>query len=138
MAELKTKPTDISVGAFIASLPDEQKRQDCLVILELMKEVTGAEPKMWGESIIGLGSHHYRYASGTEGDWFMVGFSPRKQNITIYLMYGVEDHPEIMKKLGKYKTGKACLYIKHISDIDLEALKELIILAVEETRRSES
>ena len=138
MAELKTKPTDISVGAFIASLPDEQKRQDCLVILELMKEVTGAEPKMWGESIIGLGSHHYRYASGTEGDWFMVGFSPRKQNITIYLMYGVEDHPEIMKKLGKYKTGKACLYIKHISDIDLEALKELIIFAVEETRRSES
>jgi hypothetical protein len=126
MAELKTKPNDQSVEAFLNSIDDEKKREDSFKILALMKEITKDEPKMWGDSIIGFGSYHYEYASGREGDWFLTGFSPRKQNLTLYLMSGFEEYDNLLKNLGKYKTGKACLYIKKIEDIDLQALRELV------------
>jgi len=126
MAELKTKKNDASVDKFLNSVKDEKKRQDSYTILKLMKQVTKAEPKMWGTSIIGFGSYHYKYASGREGDWFVTGFSPRKQNLTLYIMSGFSKYPELMKKLGKYKTGKSCLYINKIEEIDIKTLKELI------------
>jgi hypothetical protein len=126
MAELKTKPNDQSVEAFLNNIADEKRREDSFKILALMKEVTKDEPKMWGDSIIGFGSYHYEYASGREGDWFLTGFSPRKQNLTLYLMSGFEEYDNLLKNLGKYKTGKACLYIKKIEDIDLQALRELV------------
>ena len=126
MAELKTKPNDQSVEAFLNSIDDEKKREDSFKILALMKEITKDEPKMWGDSIIGFGSYHYEYASGREGDWFLTGFSPRKQNLTLYLMSGFEEYDNLLKNLGKYKTGKACLYIKKIEDVDLQTLTELV------------
>jgi len=126
MAELKTKKNDASVDKFLNSVKDEKKRQDSYTILKLMKQVTKAEPKMWETSIIGFGSYHYKYASGREGDWFVTGFSPRKQNLTLYIMSGFSKYPELMKKLGKYKTGKSCLYINKIEEIDIKTLKELI------------
>jgi hypothetical protein len=126
MAELKTKKTDDSVQVFLDNLADEKKRRDSYAILELMREVTGAEPKMWGESIIGFGDYHYKYASGREGDWFLVGFSPRKQNLTLYMGCDIEPFSQLMNDMGKFKTGKGCLYIKRIDDIHLPTLKELI------------
>jgi len=126
MAELKTKPNNRSVENILKSIEDEKKRQDSYAILNLMKEVTEAEPKMWGPSIIGFGSYHYKYESGREGDWFLTGFSPRKQNLTLYIMPGFERYEELMKKLGKYKTGKACLYIKKLEDVDQASLRELV------------
>jgi hypothetical protein len=136
MAELKTKQTDQSVAAFLNSLPDEKQRQDAFTVLELMKQVTQAEPKMWGSSIIGLGDHHYKYESGREGDWFLTGFSPRKQNLTLYISGGFDQYEDLLKKLGKYKTGKSCLYIKKLSDIDLPTLKELVKQSVEHTAKT--
>lgn len=132
MAELKTKPTDNDVTAFLNRIEDQQKREDAFAILEMMREATGAEPKMWGESIIGFGDYHYRYASGREGDWFQVGFSPRKQSLTLYLTYGYEEKTDLLGALGKYKTGKACLYVKRLSDVNQDTLKQLIRSSVEE------
>lgn len=126
MTELKTKPTDQSVEAFLNEIPDLKKRQDCFTLLELMKQVTGAEPRMWGSNIVGFGQQHYKYQSGREGDWFAVGFSPRKQNLTLYLSYGFDHNQDLLNRLGKHSTGKACLYIKKLDDIDMGALKELI------------
>jgi hypothetical protein len=126
MAELKTKQNKASVEAFIKAIPDEKRRRDCLVILELFKKATKEEPSMWGDSIVGFGNYHYKYASGREGDWFLSGFSPRKQNMTLYSMMGFEKNADLMQKLGKYKTGKGCLYINKLEDIDLEILKKLI------------
>ena len=126
MAELKTKPTDQSVEAFLNGLSDEKKRQDSFTLLDLMKNVTGVEPKMWGSSIIGFGDYHYTYASGQEGDWFLTGFSPRKQNLTVYITAGFDQYEALLKQLGKYTTGKSCLYIKKLEDIDLPTLKTLI------------
>jgi hypothetical protein len=126
MAELKTKRTEKSVDGFLKSLKDEQKRQDCLMLVKLMRQATGAEPKMWGESIVGFGDYHYKYESGREADWFMTGFSPRKQNLTVYLMCGTERHPGLLKKLGKYKTGKGCLYFKRLADIDAAVLCAMV------------
>jgi hypothetical protein len=126
MAELKTKQTDESVTEFLNGVPDEKKRQDSFAILELMTEVTGAEPRMWGESIVGFGSYHYRYASGREGDWFVTGFSPRKQNLTLYIMAGFDNYDHLLQNLGKHKTGKSCLYIKRLEDVDLDTLRELV------------
>lgn len=126
MAELKTKLNNRSVERFLNSVPDRQKRQDCFTLLRLMQQVTRAEPKMWGSSIVGFGSYHYAYASGREGDWFVTGFSPRKQNLTLYLMGGFEQHGALLQKLGKHKTAKACLYINRLDDIHLPTLKELI------------
>jgi hypothetical protein len=125
-AKLKTAQTDQSVEEFLNGISDEKKRQDCYTLLRLMKQVTRAKPKMWGSSIVGLGSYHYKYASGREGDWFLTGFSPRKQNLTLYIMPGFDRYGELLKRLGKHKTGKACLYINKIEDVDLSALRELV------------
>ena len=126
MAELKTKPTDQSAVAFLNSLADENKRRDAFTILDLMRKISQAEPKMWGASIIGFGDYHYKYASGREGDWFRIGFSPRKQDLTLYLMQGFAQYGDLLAKLGKFKTGKGCLYIRRLSDVDLPTLEELI------------
>lgn len=126
MAELKTKKTDESVVAFLDKVESVKKRLDCYAILNLMKSVTGYEPKMWGDSIVGFGSYHYKYASGHEGDMALTGFSPRKNNLTIYIMPGFERYNDLMSKLGKFKTGKSCLYIKSMNDIDPSILRELV------------
>ena len=126
MAELKTRPTDQSVESFLNGIPDAQKRADAFAILKVMKQVTRAEPQMWGSSIVGFGRYHYKYASGHEGDAPLTGFSPRKQNLTLYLMLGADDYTDLLKKLGKHKTGKGCLYITRLADVDLPTLKELV------------
>jgi nucleoid DNA-binding protein len=130
VAELKTTVTKASVGAFLKSVDDAQKRRDSREVMALMKEITGKQPRMWGSSIIGFGSYHYRYQSGREGDWPVTGLSPRKQNLTIYIMPGFERYAPLMKKLGKYKTGKSCLYVKKLEDVDCNALRELIARSV--------
>ena len=126
MAELKTTQNDKSVKSFLNSVIDENKRKDCREIMKLMQEITHKKPKMWGDSIVGFGSYHYKYESGREGDFFITGFSPRKQNLTIYIMPGFSGYDSVMEKLGKHKTGKSCLYIKKLDDIDRITLKELI------------
>jgi len=126
MAGNKTVPTNQSVEQFLDAVADEQKRKDSFTILELMKQITGMEPKMWGSSIVGFGSYHYKYESGREGDTIMVGFSPRKQNLTIYNMGGVTQNEELLKKLGKHTVGGGCLYLKRLDDVDLPTLKSLI------------
>ena len=124
--ELKTKVNDASVTKFLNSVDDEQKRKDCFEIMKMMNQATKAEPKMWGSSIVGFGSYHYKGASGREGDWMLTGFSPRKQNLTLYLMGGFNAHTDLLKKLGKHKTSVGCLYIKKLSDVDVNVLKKLI------------
>ena len=126
MAELKTKPNAANVEDFLKQVENPKKREDSFKILTLMKEITGAEPIMWGPSIIGFGTYRYKYESGREADWFLTGFSPRKQNLTLYIMTGFKKYDELLSKLGKYKTGKSCLYINKIEDIDTEVLKEMI------------
>lgn len=126
MTELKTQRNDASVEEFLDSVDKEKKRQDSYAILKLMKEVTGEEPAMWGTSIVGFGSYQYKYASGQEGEWFLVGFSPRKQNLTLYIMSGFDDYESLLGDLGKYKTGKSCLYINKLEDVDLSTLRELV------------
>jgi hypothetical protein len=126
MSDLKTRPTDGSVQAFLESIEDEERRRDCLALLQLMREVTGHEPKLWGGSIVGFGSYHYKYASGREGDTFLAGFSPRKQNLTLYLTGYLEHYESLLGRLGKHKTGKGCLYIKKLDDVDLPTLREMI------------
>ena len=130
MAELKTKKNTKSVDKFLKSVEDENKRKDCYSVIEIMRKITKSEPSMWGTSIVGFGSYHYKYTSGHEGDMCITGFSPRKQSLTIYIMAGFKRYPELMKKLGKYKTGSACLYIKKLSDVDVTVLKELIKVSV--------
>ncbi len=132
MAELKTKPTDESVKDFLNRIPDPERRQDCFAIAKMMEEITGDKPKMWGPSIVGFGTYHYKYESGREGDWLVTGFSPRKKDLTLYMMMGFEKHDELMKQLGKYGTGKSCLYIKRLSDIHLPTLKKLIKASVKQ------
>jgi hypothetical protein len=126
MAEPKTKPTELSVEKFLNTIKDEQRREDCFAVAKLMEELTGDKPKMWGTSIVGFGSYHYKYASGREGDAPLTGFSPRKQNLTLYLMGGFEQHDDLMKKLGKHTVAKSCLYIKSLDDIHLPTLKKLV------------
>jgi len=126
MSELKTKENKASVEKFLNGVSDTKKREDSFTILEMMKKITKKEPKMWGPSIVGFGKYHYKYESGREGDFFISGFSPRKQNLTIYIMPGFKKYEELMKKLGKYKTGKSCLYIKRLEDVDMKILKELV------------
>lgn len=130
MAELKTKLNESSVEKFLNSVEDKEKRELSFKVLELMKKITKEEPKMWGTSIIGFGTYHYKYKSGQEGDWMQVGLSPRKQAVTLYIMSGFSRYDELMNKLGKYKTGKSCLYIKKEEDIDFEVLKELVAQSV--------
>lgn len=126
MAQLKTQKNDASVEEFLDSVANERKRQDSYAILELMQDVTGEEPAMWGTSIVGFGSYHYKYASGRENEWFLVGFSPRKQNLTLYIMSGFDDYESLLADLGKHKTGKSCLYINKLEDVDQSTLRELV------------
>lgn len=127
MTELKTKPNDLSVTEFLDGILEEKRRQDCYKVLKIMEEVTDAKPKMWGSSIVGFGDYRYKYASGREGDWFIVGFSPRKQNLTLYLMGGLLQQTDLLQQLGKYKMGKGCLYINKLEDINLEILRAMIL-----------
>ena len=126
MGELKTKPTNASVEKFLNQVPDETRREDCFKVAQIMEDITGEKPTMWGSSIVGFGSYHYKYASGQEGDWPITGFSPRKRDLTIYIMPGFAEHRELMEQLGKHSTGKSCLYIKRLSDIHVPTLNKLI------------
>jgi hypothetical protein len=131
LGELKTKETAQSVSAFLDRIADKGRREDCLTLVDIMRDVTQEEPKMWGNSIVGFGRYHYKYESGREGDWMVTGFSPRKSDLTLYLMPGFEPFPDLMKRLGKYKTGKSCLYIKKLADVDRDVLEKLITRCVE-------
>jgi len=128
-AELKTKETAASVDAFVAKQPPDIAA-DCRTIMGLMKKATGEDPKMWGASIVGYGRYAYRYETGREGEWMITGFSPRKANLTLYIMMGFEEEAALMRKLGKHTTGKSCLYIKKLADVDLKVLETLIVKGV--------
>ncbi len=134
MAENKTQPTDASVEAFLNSVPDEKKRADSFRLVQIMREETGEEPVMWGDSIVGFGSVHYKYASGREGDMGVTGFSPRKASLTIYIVPGFDRYGDLLGRLGKYTTSKVCLYVKRLSDVDEATLRELIRDSVKVTR----
>lgn len=126
MAELKTKATELDPREILETVDSDEKRRDCFWLLEQMEELSGAPAKMWGESMIGFGTYHYVYDSGREGDWFEVGFAPRKQNLVVYIMPGFIEYDDLLSQLGKYKTGKSCLYIKKLSDVNREVLRDLI------------
>ncbi len=136
MADLKTKATKVSVSKFLRAISDEGKRKDSLALRDMMTEVTKAKPEMWGPSIVGFGRYRYKYASGREGEWPLVGFSPRKQNLTLYIMSGFEGYDELLEKLGKHKTGKSCLYIKSLDDVHVPTLKKLIRKSVKHMRKT--
>lgn len=123
-AEVKTKKNEASVQGFLNTIQNDEIRNDCFEIARMMKKATKKDPKMWGSSIIGFGEYHYKYASGREGDSMQIGFSPRKQNITLYILSGTES--PLLKELGKYTTGKGCLYVKKLADVDKKVLQELI------------
>ena len=130
MAEIKTKKNDASVEAFLQTIKEAEKIKDCAVVLKMMKQITKQEPKMWGSSIVGFGSFHYKSErSKQEGDWFMIGFSPRKQNLTIYIISGFGLYMEQLKNLGKHTTSVSCLYVKRLSDINIKVLEELVSLS---------
>jgi hypothetical protein len=135
MAENKTKPTSKSVASYLAEIEDPLRRADCLSLASMMEEISGSKPKMWGESIVGFGNYRYKYASGREGDWFLAGFSSRKQSLTLYIMGYLEFYTDILEDLGKHKHGKGCLYIKRLSDIDLNVLRTLISTSIERLKK---
>lgn len=130
MSDLKTKPNDNDVHTFVEQIKNEQKREDSKALLRIMQDITGETPMMWGPSIIGFGKYHYKYESGREGNWFLTGFSPRKQNMTVYIMSGFSRYEQLLKKLGKYTTGKSCLYFKKLADVDQKVFEKLIKLSV--------
>lgn len=134
-AELKTKQNEASVDDFLAAVENDQRREDCYKVLAIMRKITGEEPKMWGKTIVGFGTYHYKYATGREGDWMLTGFSPRKQSLTLYIMAGFDRYEELMAKLGKHKTGKSCLYLNKLSDADPKVLTELIKQSVKHTAK---
>jgi hypothetical protein len=134
MAALKTRPTAHSADSFIASIADASQRAQCETLARMMAKATGAPPVMWGAGIVGFGAYHYRYASGREGDWFIVGFAPRKSDLTLYIMDGFEAHADLMQPLGRHKTGKSCLYLRSLADVDLEVLRKLITASVRHMR----
>lgn len=139
MSELKTQKNNASVQAFIASVEDPQKRQDSQDLLALFSEVTGEKPVMWGDSIIGFGQYHYKSdRSRQEGDWMLTGFSPRKQNLTLYIMSGFAHYQPLLEKLGKHTTSVSCLYIKRLSDVDHTVLKQLLQKSFEDMKRQNS
>lgn len=135
MAEAKTKPTGASVKAFLDAIEDEARRKDAKALAALMRRVTGCTPKMWGPSIVGYGSYHYEYASGHSGDSCLVGFSPRKGEMSVYLMAVGEEGEKLFAALGKHRRGKACLYIRRLADVDLAVLEQLVARSFAETRR---
>ena len=126
MAENKTRPTKVRVSDFLNAVENPQRRSDAKNVAAMMRRVTGKQATMWGPAIVGYGKYHYKYDSGREGDFMMVGFSPRKQNLAVYIMPGFENFPDLMKKLGKYKTGKSCLYINKLDDVDEKVLEKLV------------
>jgi hypothetical protein len=134
-AELKTKKTKKSVTAFLNTIEDETKRRDCKRLVKLMRDLTGWQPKLWGDAIVGFGDWHYQYDSGREGDFFVTGFSPRKSNLTLYIMPGYQDYRDVLAKLGPHKLGKSCLYIKRLDDVHLPTLKKLIKLGVADMKK---
>lgn len=136
MAENKTKATKVSVTEFINSIEDRQKRADARKVAAMMRKATGKRAKMWGSSIVGYGTYHYKYASGREGDSMIAGFSPRKQALAVYVMAGFKRFDSLMRKLGTYKTGKSCLYIKRLSDVDEKVLQKLIDASVKYMRKN--
>lgn len=138
MADLKTKPRKVSVPAFLKSVEHETRRRDAKVIKEMMTRITGEKPKIWGDTIVGFGSYHYKYESGREGDWMLTGFSPRKSAMSLYIMPGYGEFDEIISRLGKHKTGKACLYINKLKDIDMAVLEELVTKSVAWMRKKYS
>ena len=135
MAELKTRKNNASVTAFLNAVDDKQKRADAKKVSAMMRAATGSRARMWGTSIVGFGSYHYKYASGREGDWMLVGFSPRKKDLTLYIMPGFKAFDSLMAKLGKYKTGKSCLYINKLADVDEKVLEKLIAGSVKYMRQ---
>ena len=136
MAENKTQPTKASVTAFIKDIADVEMRRDARRVAAMMREATGSRAKMWGSNIVGYGQYHYKYASGREGDFMITGFSPRKQALTLYVIPGFKRFASLMSKLGKYKTGKSCLYIKRLSDVDEKVLQRLIVSSVKHMRQN--
>ena len=137
MDEIKTKPNRGSVSAFIRSIPDPGRRKDALTLLAMFRQITGEKPILWGPTIVGFGKYHYRSArTGREGDWFLTGFSPRKQSLTLYIVSGFASYGALMKKLGKHKTGVGCLYINKLEDVHMPTLKTLIRKSVAQLRRT--
>ncbi len=134
MAEQKTKPTNQSVKEFLNKISEPERRADCFAVAQIMEEISGEKPKMWGPSIVGFGSYRYKYASGREGDWPEMGFSPRKKDLTLYIMMGFEKHADLMEKLGKHSTSKSCLYIKRLSDVHIPTLKKLIKIGLKDLK----
>ena len=135
MSELKTRQNDGDVDAYLDSVENPRRRDDALRVLTLMREITGEVPRMWGSSIVGFGSYHYTYASGREGDWPVVGFAPRKQNLVLYIMPGFAGYEALLARLGKHRTGKSCLYVKKLDDIDPDVLEELVRESVADMKR---
>ena len=135
MADVTTRKTQASPKKFIEAIADEGKRKDSLALMKMMQRITGEAPKMWGGSIVGFGDYHYKYESGREGDWFLTGFSPRKQALSLYIMSGFEGHAALLAELGKFKTGKSCLYVKRLDDVDLKVLETLIRKSVASKRQ---
>ena len=136
MAELKTERNASSVEAFLNRIADEQQRADAFAILELMRKATKAEPEMWGTSIVGFGRYHYKYAGGREAEWFLAGFSPRKRNLTLYIMPGFEHYGELLKKLGKHSTRKSCLYLNSLDNVHLPTLRTLVRESVKHMKKT--
>jgi hypothetical protein len=135
MAELKTQKNKLSVKRFLDSIEEPVKRKDCKTLENLMARITGCKAEMWGSSIVGFGSYHYTYDSGREGDWFLCGFAPRKQALTIYIISGFKDYDALMEKLGKHKTGKSCLYVSSLEVVDQQVLEKLISDSVAAMRK---
>jgi hypothetical protein len=138
MAELKTKQNEQDVYEFLDGVSNETRKNDSYKVLELMQTATGVEPKMWGDSIVGFGSYHYKYASGREGDWFLTGFSPRKQSLTLYIMPGFDEYEALLEELGKHKIGKSCLYINKLEDVDISVLRKLVEKSVKKMAEQSS
>lgn len=135
MAENKTKPSRASVSKYLAAIDDPVKRKDAQTLCKMMEGATGEKPVLWGDAIVGFGTYHYKYASGREGDAPLVGFSPRKQSLTVYLLYGFDEQTDLLSKLGKHSTAKSCLYIKRLEDVDQEVLQKLITASVKQVPR---
>jgi uncharacterized protein DUF1801 len=138
MAELKTQRTGASVDEFIDAISDESVRQDCRTLVDLMRRVTGAEPEMWGDSIVGFGDYHYKYASGRENDWFYLGFAPRKRELALYVIADMKRFAYLVRRLGKYRTGKYCLYVKRLSDIDVDVLEQIASASLQYLKDAEA
>jgi hypothetical protein len=136
MAEPKTAPTGASVTTFIDGIEDTAKRRDARALVRLMRKVTQAAPRMWGPSIVGFGQYRYRYESGREGEWMLTGFSPRKRELSIYIMSGFAGHEELLDRLGPHRTGRSCLYVRRLADVDLHALEELVSRSVDHLRKT--